>query len=629
MAAIKTKKKSVKKIAKKVAKKTARVKPKEAPSKKKKIEKQKKKNERSTIQVMRIAMRRWLKPHWKIMTGAVIANLIVGAATGAFPVFIQQSLDILFDPKSQIPLFAVSGGVLVLLTVRAAATYVGNFLNAYTGLNIMTSVQYDLFKYFLLADFHVIGSQHSGQLVASFMNEARQVDGLIGGALVLLLRHGVTLLGVLGGMIYINWQLACFVLITMPPVFYFMIAYGQKARSHFNNSMAQTGNINAQIIETARGAKIIRAYGTEARELKKSKTRIKELLRNMARVQRARSASGPSAELIVGFGMAAIFFYVGYHGRAGNFSQGDLVGFITAMLLIYQPLKSLAGAQAGIQIARAATERVLARLDTKSIIVSPPQAPKLKIHKNQKKVRILFKDVVFGYPGFANNVLHGITFRVRPNQMVALVGHSGGGKSTILNLLERFYNVNSGLVKIDQQNVNEVSIKSLRESMSLVLQDVFLFDDTIAKNIAYAKPRATRKEIIAAAKLAHAHEFIKKMPQGYNTPIGEDGRSLSGGQRQRISFARAAFRNAPILLLDEPTSALDSESEEALQKGLRSLMKKRTVIIIAHRLSTIRSADNIFVVEQGRIIQSGKHEELMKTKGVYKNLYDTQFSNHK
>ena len=581
--------------------------------------------ERSTIQTMKIAAVRWLKPNWKIMSGAIAANVAVGALTGSLPIFLQKSLGALFDPQSQIPLYFISGAIFFLLTFRATATYIGNFLNAYLGLRIMTGVQLDLFQHFLLADYHIIGSQHSGQMVASFMNEARMVDGLIGGQAVILLRYFITLIGVFGAMIYINWQLSLFVIGFMPFVFFSMFSYGKLVREYFNKSMSQTGNINAHIVEAARGAKIIRAYGKEKQELTMAQGRITELLRNMARVQRARAASGPSAELIVGIGMAMIFFYVGYQGRGGNFTQGDLVGFITAMLLIYQPLKALAGAQASIQIARAACDRVLGRLEVKSKIISLPNAPKLLIESEREKRRIHFDKVSFRYPDTKKLVLRNISFGAHPNEMIALVGHSGGGKSTIFNLLERFYDVNQGSIKIDGQDIRKVDIASLRQSISLVLQDIFLFDDNIANNIAYARPHATKAEVIQAAKLAHAHEFIEEMPQGYETKIGENGQRLSGGQRQRIAFARAALRDTPILLLDEPTSALDSESEEALQQGLSGLAKGRTVIIIAHRLSTIKNADRIFVIDSGQVIERGAHQKLMARGGVYKNLYNKQF----
>lgn len=590
----------------------------------KKAKRAQEKLSRSTIQVFKLAFSRWLKPNWKIMAGAILCNVIVGASTGFFPIFIKESLDILFNPQSNIPLFAISAAVFSLLAIRATSTYLGNFLNGYIGLRIVTAVQHDLFKHFLTSDYNVIGNQHSGQLVSSFMNEARQVDGLIGGQVVLLLRHAITLIGILGGMIYINWKLSSFVLVFLPFIFYFMFAYGKLAREYFKDTMMQTGNINEQILEISRGAKIIRAYGTEKREIKKAEVGITELLKNMARVQRVKSASGPSSELLIGFGMAALFFYVGYQGRAGNFTQGDLIGFITAMLLIYQPLKSLSGAQASLQISRVATERVIDRLDTKSTLFIPAKVSKLKIDPESKKMRILFKDVSFSYPGTNKKVLDGVNFNVMAGEMRALVGNSGSGKSTVFNLLERFYDIDKGSIKIDGQDIKNISIESLRRSISLVLQDVSLFDDTIAKNIAYAKSSATKKEVIAAAKLSYAHEFIVEMPEGYETKIGENGSRLSGGQRQRISFARAALRDSPILLLDEPTSSLDSKSEEILQKGLKELMKNRTTLIIAHRLSTIQNADKIFVVDKGTIVERGNHSELLKKNGVYSNLYRTQ-----
>ena len=581
------------------------------------------------IEVVRIAMRKWLLPQWKLLASAILANVLVGILTGSFPVFIQQSLDALFDPKSSIPLILISGAIFTLLTMRALATYLGNFLNGYLGMKILNSVQVDLFKYFLFSDFDTIHSQHSGKVISSSMNEAQAVNGLIGAQLIFLLRHFITLIGVLGGMIYINWELSFFILSFMPIVFYSMFRYGKLVRNHSVTAITQMGNLASQILETTHGAKIIRAYGKESEELEKYKVAIQERLRTAARTTRLSSASSPSAEVVVGFGMGALFFYVGYQGRAGEFSQGDLVGFITAMLLIYQPLKALATAQVAIQIALVGTERVLQKVELQSTISIKSSAPDLEIDSTNKQPRIAFENVSFRYPRTEIDVIRSINFSVTPNEMVALVGHSGGGKSTLFNLLERFYDVNGGAIKIDGQDIRDVNLKSLRRALSLVLQDVFLFDDSIAKNIAYARPNATQEEIIAAAKLAYAHDFIETTPDGYDTRIGENGKNLSGGQRQRISFARAALRNSPILLLDEPTSALDTESEEALQKGLQSLMKERTVLIIAHRLSTIKNADRILVVGDGQIVESGTHQALMDKAGAYKRLYDAQFANSK
>ena len=578
------------------------------------------------FKVFRRAMRLWLLPYWKIMLGAILANVIVGMSTGALPVFIQYSIDILFDPESAVPLIAISLAVFFLLATRAIFTFVGNFLRSYVVQRITAKVQYDLFENLIYSDYEVVSSRHSGQILTSLLQEAQQVNIVIAATPINLMRNGITLLGIFASMFIINWRLASFVALTVPFVFLSMRFFGRRTKKSFNKMMNKTGNWGSHILEVARGMRIIKAYGTEERELDRSKKKMGEVIRNGMRTQRAQMASGPSAELLVGFGMAAIFFYVGYEGRAGNFSQGELVGFIAAMLLVYQPLKATATLHASIQQGLVATQRLFTRLDIKSKITSPSHLPELKIEKNDPQHRICFEGVKFKYPGSHIPALKEVNLNIRPGEMVALVGRSGGGKSTILNLLQRFYDVDEGRVQIDGQDIREVQVASLRRSMALVLQDVFLFDDTIAANIGYAKEDASFDEIVKAAKIANAHDFIMDLPKNYDARIGENGALLSGGQRQRLAFARAALRDAPILLLDEPTSALDSESEHAIQEAMQQLLKNRTVIVIAHRLSTIMNADKIFVVHEGQVVEGGTHKDLLEKNGTYARLYKTQFS---
>ena len=576
------------------------------------------------IPIAKIAARKWLVPHWKIMAAALATGLIVGLSTGAFPLFISNSVDILFDKSSQVPLWGISLAVFLLLFVRASATYANGFLNTYLAQKIGMDVQYDLLKHFLFNDYGETTKEHSGKIVSSFMNEAKQVNALIGSQIVVFLRNNVTLIGVFGSMIYINWRLSLFVIVLLPLVFFAMQFFSTQARQSSVDAFKNTGSIGQHIVETVRGAKIIRAFGAEKRELDQAQQKIKTLLRNIMRTQRAKAASGPSSELLVGIGIAFLFFYVGLQGRSGSFSQGDLVGFITALLLIYQPLKAVAGGLSEVKIAAGATQRVFDKLNVKAKITSPPRAKKLTINPKTKGELICFEKVSFAYPGYKNRALSDISFSIKAGTTTALVGLSGGGKSTIFNLLERFYDPNQGRIVINGQDIRQISLASLRQSISLVLQNVFLFDGTIIDNIAYAKKNAKKREIIAAARLANADEFIQNLPQGYQTEISEDGQTLSGGQRQRIAFARAALRAAPILLLDEPTSALDSKSEMAIQTGLRKIRQNRTTLIIAHRLSTIKDADQILVIDQGQIAEQGTHRQLIASGQIYAKLYREQ-----
>ncbi len=584
--------------------------------------------EQGSLRIIRRAMRLWLLPYWKIMVGAILANIIVGLSTGALPLFIRYSIDILFDPESGVPLILISLAIFMILATRAGFTFLGNFLRSYVVQRMTSRVQYDLFKNLIYSDYHAVSSRHSGQILTSLMNEARQVDNAIGSTLINFMRNSITLVGIFASMFVINWQLASFVTMMAPLVFLSSQFFGRRTKGSFRNMMNNAGDWGAHVLEVARGMRIIKAYGGEVRELNTSQERMGRVIRNSMRTQRSQMASGPMAELLVGLGMAAIFFYVGYEGRAGNFSQGELVGFISAMLLVYQPLKAISMSNALIQQGIVATQSVFKRLDKVPKITSLINAPELKVEQNYSQNRICFNNVRFRYPKSKVSALKGIDLHIRPGEMVALVGRSGGGKSTILNLLQRFYDANQGQVQIDGQDIRGVQIASLRRSMALVLQDVFLFDDTIAANIAYADQGVSLEAVIRASKIANAHDFIMKLPDNYQTKIGENGATLSGGQRQRISIARAALRDAPILLLDEPTSALDSESERAIQEAMQKLLKNRTVLVIAHRLSTIMNADRIYVLHEGQIIEEGTHEDLIEKNGAYTRLYKIQFPDH-
>jgi subfamily B ATP-binding cassette protein MsbA len=424
----------------------------------------------------------------------------------------------------------------------------------------------------------------------------------------------------IGAMFYMDPRFATLILIFMPFAVILLSRQRRKMRTSTSKSLQETGDLAALVTQTLRGMRVVRAYQQEGREEQRAASTINRALEFTMRGMRARALSSPLMELLVGLGFALAIFLAGTQGARGDLTLGHFMGFMTAALLIYSPLKSVATLQTQIQEGVAAASRVLGIIDLEVSLAEIPDAKPLKLDKGE----IEFRNVTFAYDP-KNVVLKGVSLTVPPGKTLALVGPSGSGKSTLVNLALRFFDPQKGEVLIDGQDIKNVTVDSLRESIALVTQDPVLFDDTIRANIAYGSKPVVEEEVIAAAKAAAAHDFITGLPDGYDTRVGEAGGRLSGGERQRIAIARAIYKDAPILLLDEPTSSLDSESEAKVQAALEDLMKDRSVLTIAHRLSTVRKADLICVLDQGGIVEIGRHDELVAKGGLYTRLHRTQF----
>ncbi len=420
-------------------------------------------------------------------------------------------------------------------------------------------------------------------------------------------------------MFYMGPRLTLLILIFMPFAWYMLSRQGRRMRKSTSKSLQETGDLSALITQTLRGMRVVRAYGQEEREEKRAASAIHRALEFTMRGMRARALSSPSMELLTGLGFAAAVYYAGTRGVRGDYTLGYFMGFMTAALLLYGPLKSAATLQTQLQEGMAAASRVFGIVDIAIQLKEVPDAKPLKVSQGE----IVFKNVSFSYEE-ENRVLKGVSLTVPPGKTVALVGPSGSGKSTLVNLTLRFFDPERGKVEIDGQDIGHVTTESLREAIALVTQDPVLFDDTIRANIAYGSKPVVEEQVVAAAKAAAAHDFIAGLPRGYDTRVGEAGGLLSGGERQRIAIARAIYKDAPILLLDEPTSSLDSEAEAKVQTALEELMRGRTVLMIAHRLSTVKKADLICVLDQGRIVESGRHDELVAKGGLYTRLHRTQ-----
>ena len=568
-------------------------------------------------------LRSYLRPYLWLLGASILLNVLIAATTGALPWFIQQAVDEVFNNKNSNMLLLVPIGVVVISLVKGLATYGSNVIMNFVGQRSTANLQRDLFARLVRGDLAYVAQRHSGTYISVFMNDATRLRDTVSNIIIALIRHLLTVVALIAFMFTINWHLALvYSLIVIPVGIAAMRRLGRVTRSASQKGLQETGEFSTLIAETLNGLRIVKAYGQENDQIDRAGTTIDRVLEFTMRAVRARAAASPAIEALGGVAVAAIIFIGGYQSMQGNLTAGEFMGFITALLAVYQPLRSVANMQTVLQEGVAAGKRVFAILDAHDLIVDNDKAQTLKVSNGALR----FDNVSFQYEGREHPALNSVSIEVKPGQSVALVGASGSGKSTLLNLVLRFFDVSQGQIEIDGQDIREVTLDSLRRATALVTQDPFLFDDTIANNIAYGSPSADEAAIEQAAKQAAAHKFITELPQGYDTRVGESGLRLSGGQKQRIAIARAMLKNAPILLLDEATSALDTASEQKVQSALNELMKGRTSLVIAHRLSTVMHADCIHVIREGQAVESGTHSELLAQKGVYAELYQKQFA---
>ncbi len=489
------------------------------------------------------------------------------------------------------------------------------------GQRVIADVQIALFARLMRADLAYFHAHPSGTLISRFTSDAALLRSAAANVLGGIGKDAVTVVFLVGVMFYQDWLLALVSFFVFPLAIRPIVAIGRRIRRVTTNTQAEIGQFTTLLSQTFQGARHVKAYGMEQYEERRAAGLIERLFALIDRGTRTRSRASPMMEALGGTAIAVVILYGGHQVISGARTPGALFSFITALLLAYQPLKSLANLNASVQEGLAAAQRIFEVLDVEPTIRDMPGARPLRIGGGE----IRFDNVRFGYvPGIP--VIDGLSLIIPACHTVALVGPSGAGKSTMLNLIPRFFDIDSGSIAIDGQNVRGVTIASLRSAIALVSQEVSLFDDTVRANIAYGRFGASAAEIEEAARAAAADAFIRELPQGYDTLVGEHGVRLSGGQRQRIAIARAILKNAPILLLDEATSALDSESERQVQRALNTLIRGRTTLVIAHRLSTIQGADLICVFDRGQIVETGRHPELLARGGLYARLYAMQFA---
>jgi subfamily B ATP-binding cassette protein MsbA len=563
-----------------------------------------------------------IRPHIGLLVAAVTLMAVVAATTAALAFLMETILDDVFTARDRSSLYAAAAVVMGVFVLKGLATYGQNVLVSFVGQRILADLQKRMFAHLLRADLAYFHSQPTGGLISRFINDVEKMRGTVASVFTAIGRDSLTIIFLVGVMFYQDWLLTLASFFAFPTAILPLINIGKRIRKVSANTQQELGQFTTLLNEVFQGARHVKAYGMEAFERDRAGAVIEQIFALVFRAARTKAAAYPIMETLGGTAIVVVICYGGWQVIEGTRSTGTFFSFVTALLLAYDPVKKLVNLNAQLQEGLAAAERVFDILDVEPTITDRPNAKRVDAAKGD----ISLENVNFSYAD-GKPVLQGVSLSIEAGKTVALVGQSGAGKSTILNLIPRFYDTSAGRVTLDGVDIRDLTIASLRAQITLVSQDVTLFDDTIEANIAYGRAGASPEEIRQAARNAAAGTFIEAMPKGYETTVGEHGVKLSGGQRQRISIARAMLKNAPILLLDEATSSLDTESERAVQKALAELMRGRTTIVIAHRLSTIQSADMIHVVDAGRIVESGRHQELLACGGTYANLYQLQFSN--
>ena len=552
---------------------------------------------------------------------AVICMVFAAATTAANAWIMQPVLDDVFLDKNKDMLMILPIAVLIIAIVKGFSEFGQSVLMLLVGQRTIGDIQKDMYASLMKADLSFFHNNPSGNLVARFISDVNRLRHSVTTTLTGIAKDTLTLIFLVALMFYRDWELASIAFLIFPLAIYPITRIGRMMRKISAATQNKIGEFSTLLNQTFQGSRQVKAYGMEGYEGERARDYIDEITRLIFKSSRRSTILRPIMETLGGIAVAGVVLYGGIKVIDGETTPGTFFSFLTAFFLAYRPLKSLAGLNAVLQDGLASAERLFRILDIE---------PKIQDRNNSKTIEnvkgtIEFKNVEFAYEN-KDYILKKISLLIPRGKKIALVGPSGAGKSTILNLIPRFFEVEKGQGEIDGIDSKEIKIGSLRSSMALVSQEINLFDDTIRSNIAYGKLDSSEEEIIAAAKKSASHDFITKLPNGYNTTVGEHGVKLSGGQRQRIAIARAMLKNAPILLLDEATSSLDTESERYVQEALLELMKNRTTLVIAHRLSTVINADTIYVIDSGKIAESGTHFELLKNEGVYSRLYTQQFA---
>ena len=576
----------------------------------------------STWYLFKRLFKSYIRPLKKRLSLALLCMLVTASTTALMAWLIQPALDYIFVDKKSTMLYLIPLAIIINSIVNGVASFYESVIMKRIGQQIVSNIQVELYEHLIYADLKFLTKYPSGNLISRFTNDINILKNTTSEIFTGIIKEFFTLIGLVGLMFYQSFNLTLVIIIFLPLAFYPVIRLGKRMRKISKNMQEKMGDFTIRLDETFQNIKLIKSYCREEYEISRAKAIIDKFLSIFKKAAYVESAPSPIMEILGGFAVALVIFYGGFQAIKGETTSGAFVSFIAALLLAYKPLKALSKLNTLMQEGLAASKRLFMMLDVE------PEAKIDETHSktNLEAYNIKFSNVFFSYKS-GQNILNGINIDIKQGQTVALVGSSGVGKTTVLNLLQRLYNVDSGDVSIGGINIRDIKLDVLRKNIAFVSQDVNLFDDTIMENIRYGKLEASDEEILDASMIAAAHEFVTELPKQYNTSIGQNGVKLSGGQKQRLAIARAVLKNAPILLLDEATSSLDAISEKKVQMALDYLKKDKTTIVIAHRLSTIESADVIFVLSDGVVGESGNHNELILNSGEYAKLYEQYKSN--
>ena len=567
--------------------------------------------------IFRTQVKRYLSQVLIIFLFIIVSAL----ATAAVAWLLDPAIKKIFIEKNKTLLIIIPGLIILAFIVKSISLYIIRIKTIKISFNVTKNIQILMADKILKSDTAFLVSKHSGKFISNFTNDTQVLLNVINGIAISALKEFFTLIALLGLMFYQNWKLSLLAIIMIPVAAFFSKKFGKRMGKFVNQSLLASEVFTKFLSEILKATSVIKIFQREDQELKNFRNIIEDRIEKMTKVERTRLGAAPVMETITGVAIAIVVFAGGYLSINNQIEVGSFFSFLTALMLAYQPVRALSGVNIGVNEGLVAAKRIYELLDNEDQVSNDPSQNDLVI----KNKEIIFNNVSFSYPD-GTNAINKIATKILGGSTVALVGKSGSGKSSFINLIPRFYNINSGSITIDGQNINDVNLKSLRKEIALVSQETILFDDTVEANIRYGRLDASKEDVLSACKNAAADDFIKDLPNGYDTIVGENGVKLSGGQKQRISIARAILKNSSIILLDEATSALDSESEAKIKYAVDNLIKNRTTIIIAHRLSTIKNANKILVLSEGSLIAEGTHEELIQKSELYQKLYKQEIA---